>query len=284
MDTNKLTELRKEIDKYRPLDSDQIRALNKDIRVEHIWSSNAIEGSKIDKFETEAIINKGITIHGESIGDVLSTIDLNEAYDYMLDLASHKQPLSQTTIRDLNRLALAKTHPEWGGEYRALEVHPAKTDFNPYTEPFDTRPEMDNLIEWSRKAQKEMHPVKYAADLHYKFVTIHPFRDGNGRTARLLMSLALTENGYPVVNIMPDNESREEYMETLLDSQKRHDPTAFEDLVGKYAERTLKKRIQILQLNEKNKEEAREETRFSKDELNELAKRHRIKNKLRERN
>lgn len=284
MDTNKLTELRKEIDKYRPLDSDQIRALNKDIRVEHIWSSNAIEGSKIDKFETEAIINKGITIHGESIGDVLSTIDLNEAYDYMLDLASHKQPLSQTTIRDLNRLALAKTHPEWGGEYRALEVHPAKTDFNPYTEPFDIRPEMDNLIEWSRKAHKEMHPVKYAADLHYKFVTIHPFRDGNGRTARLLMSLALTENGYPVVNIMPDNESREEYMETLLDSQKRHDPTAFEDLVGKYAERTLKKRIQILQLNEKNKEEAREETRFSKDELNELAKRHRIKNKLRERN
>lgn len=284
MDTNKLTELRKEIDKYRPLDSDQIRALNKDIRVEHIWSSNAIEGSKIDKFETEAIINKGITIHGESIGDVLSTIDLNEAYDYMLDLASHKQPLSQTTIRDLNGLALEKTHPEWGGEYRALEVHPAKTDFNPYTEPFDIRPEMDNLIEWSRKAQKEMHPVKYAADLHYKFVTIHPFRDGNGRTARLLMSLALTENGYPVVNIMPDNESREEYMETLLDSQKRHDPTAFEDLVGKYAERTLKKRIQILQLNEKNKEEAREETRFSKDELNELAKRHRIKNKLRERN
>ncbi|MCZ3761055.1 Fic family protein [Lactobacillus gasseri] len=284
MDTNKLTELRKEIDKYRPLDSDQIRALNKDIRVEHIWSSNAIEGSKIDKFETEAIINKGITIHGESIGDVLSTIDLNEAYDYMLDLASHKQPLSQTTIRDLNRLALAKTHPEWGGEYRALEVHPAKTDFNPYTEPFDIRPEMDNLIEWSRKAQKEMHPVKYAADLHYKFVTIHPFRDGNGRTARLLMSLALTENGYPVVNIMPDKESREEYMETLLDSQKRHDPTAFEDLVGKYTERTLKKRIQILQLNEKNKEEAREETRFSKEQLNELARRHRIKNKLRERN
>ncbi|MCZ3933933.1 Fic family protein [Lactobacillus gasseri] len=284
MDTNKLTELRKEIDKYRPLDSDQIRALNKDIRVEHIWSSNAIEGSKIDKFETEAIINKGITIHGESIGDVLSTIDLNEAYDYMLDLASHKQPLSQTTIRDLNRLALAKTHPEWGGEYRALEVHPAKTDFNPYTEPFDIRPEMDNLIEWSRKAQKEMHPVKYAADLHYKFVTIHPFRDGNGRTARLLMSLALTGNGYPVVNIMPDKESREEYMETLLDSQKRHDPTAFEDLVGKYTERTLKKRIQILQLNEKNKEEAREETRFSKEQLNELARRHRIKNKLRERN
>lgn len=108
MNIKEIEKLRNDMEKYRPLDVDQIRALNKDIRVEHIWSSNAIEGSKIDKYETEAIIDKGITIHGESIGDVLSTIDLNEAYDYMLDLASHKQPLTQTAIRDLNRLALAK--------------------------------------------------------------------------------------------------------------------------------------------------------------------------------
>ena len=263
------------MEKYRPLDVDQIRALNKDIRVEHIWSSNAIEGSKIDKYETEAIIDKGITIHGESIGDVLSTIDLNEAYDYMLDLASHKQPLTQTAIRDLNRLALAKTHPEWGGEYRTLEVHPAKTDFNPYSEPFDIRPEMDELIEWSKTAQKKLHPVQYAADLHYKFVTIHPFRDGNGRTARLLMSLALAESGYPVVNIMPDKESREKYMEVLLESQKENDPTKFEDLVGDYTKRTLEKRIKILQLNEENKREAQTDTNLNKQKrLKEQYKRH----------
>lgn len=264
MNIKEIEKLRNDMEKYRPLDADQIRALNKDIRVEHIWSSNAIEGSKIDKYETEAIIDKGITIHGESIGDVLSTIDLNEAYDYMLDLASHKQPLTQTAIRDLNRLALAKTHPEWGGEYRTLEVHPAKTDFNPYSEPFDIRPEMDELIEWSRTAQKELHPVQYAADLHYKFVTIHPFRDGNGRTARLLMSLALTESGYLVVNIMPDKESREKYMEVLLESQKEKDPTKFEDLVGDYTKRTLEKRIKILQLNEENKRDAEEDTNLKK--------------------
>lgn len=275
MDIKEIEKLRNDMEKYRPLDVDQIRALNKDIRVEHIWSSNAIEGSKIDKYETEAIIDKGITIHGESIGDVLSTIDLNEAYDYMLDLASHKQPLTQTAIRDLNRLALAKTHPEWGGEYRTLEVHPAKTDFNPYSEPFDIRPEMDELIEWSKTAQKKLHPVQYAADLHYKFVTIHPFRDGNGRTARLLMSLALAESGYPVVNIMPDKESREKYMEVLLESQKENDPTKFEDLVGDYTKRTLEKRIKILQLNEENKREAQTDTNLNKQKrLKEQYKRH----------
>ena len=275
MNIKEIEKLRNDMEKYRPLDVDQIRALNKDIRVEHIWSSNAIEGSKIDKYETEAIIDKGITIHGESIGDVLSTIDLNEAYDYMLDLASHKQPLTQTAIRDLNRLALAKTHPEWGGEYRTLEVHPAKTDINPYSEPFDIRPEMDELIEWSKTAQKKLHPVQYAADLHYKFVTIHPFRDGNGRTARLLMSLALAESGYPVVNIMPDKESREKYMEVLLESQKENDPTKFEDLVGDYTKRTLEKRIKILQLNEENKREAQTDTNLNKQKrLKEQYKRH----------
>ena len=275
MNIKEIEKLRNDMEKYRPLDVDQIRALNKDIRVEHIWSSNAIEGSKIDKYESEAIIDKGITIHGESIGDVLSTIDLNEAYDYMLDLASHKQPLTQTAIRDLNRLALAKTHPEWGGEYRTLEVHPAKTDFNPYSEPFDIRPEMDELIEWSKTAQKKLHPVQYAADLHYKFVTIHPFRDGNGRTARLLMSLALAESGYPVVNIMPDKESREKYMEVLLESQKENDPTKFEDLVGDYTKRTLEKRIKILQLNEENKREAQTDTNLNKQKrLKEQYKRH----------
>lgn len=260
MKFTKLDGLKVQMSKYRPLDQDQLKALKKEIRVEHVWSSNAIEGSKISKFETEAIIDRGMTIHGESIGDVLSTIDLNEAYDYMLDLASRKQPLTQTIIRDLNRLSLAKTHPEWGGEYRTLEVHPAKVDYNPYAEPFDIRPDMDALITWANSAQNNLHPVQYAADLHYKFITIHPFRDGNGRTARLLMNLALTEAGFPVVNIMSDKESRNEYMDILLDSQIKKDPTKFENLVGKYTEETLLKHIRILKLNEENKKDAEQDT------------------------
>lgn len=260
MNIEKINKLKEEMQSYRPLDETQLKALNQNIRVEHIWSSNSIEGSKIDKYETEAIINKGLTIHGESIGDVLSTIDLNEAYDYMLDLASRQQPLTQTIIRDLNRLALSKTHPEWGGEYRTIEVHPAFSNFNPYANPFDIAPKMGDLIEWCSTAQAELHPVQYAADLHYKFVTIHPFRDGNGRTARLLMNLALTEKGYPIVNIMPDKKSRSEYMDILSQAQKKQEPRKFEDLIGQYMEKTLQNRINILKLNEKNKKDAKRET------------------------
>jgi Fic family protein len=63
---------------------------------------------------------------------------------------------------------------------------------------------MEQLIRWSKENRENLHPAIYAADLHQKFVSIHPFSDGNGRTARLLMNLSLTEEGYPVINIQPD--------------------------------------------------------------------------------
>ena len=78
------------------------------------------------------------------------------------------------------------------------------------------------------------------------------------------MSLALTENGYTIVNIMPDKEWREKYMEVLFESQKEKEPTNFEDLVGDYTKWTLEKRIKILQLNEENKRDAEEDTNLKK--------------------
>lgn len=260
LDLKKLTELHQELNNYRPLDPEEVGQLEKNIKIDHVYSSNAIEGSTLSRGETEAIINTGMTIHGESVGDILAAVDLTEAYDYMMDLARRKQPLTQTTIRDLNRLSLAKSHPSWAGEYRNIEVKPAGVEFNPYTEPFNIRPEMDDLILWANKAQTDLHPVQYAADLHLKFVTIHPFRDGNGRTARLLMNLALTEAGYPIININPDKESRNQYMQALLDCEKEKTMQPFEDLVGQYAVKALTERIKILQLNEQNKKDAAKET------------------------
>ncbi|CCI81863.1 Fic family protein [Lactobacillus hominis] len=119
---------------------------------------------------------------------------------------------------------------------------------------------MGDLVDWANNNKDKIHPVKYAADLHFKFVSIHPFRDGNGRTARLLMNLALTEAGYPVVNVFPDEESRNKYMDVLAKSRRKNDPEIFENLIGEYTEKALKNRIKILELNEHNIEQARKET------------------------
>lgn len=176
-------------------------------------------------------------------------LPLNEAYDYMMDLASRKQPLNQSIIRDLNRLSIAKTRPDWADVYR---------------KPFEIEAAMGDLVDWANENRDRLHPVQYAADLHLKFVSIHPFRDGNGRTARLLMNLALTEAGYPVINVFPDEKSRNEYMDVLATSRCEKKSQPFEDLIGKYAEKTLLKRIKILQLNEHNIAQAKKETNLPK--------------------
>ncbi|WP_256978269.1 Fic family protein [Lactobacillus taiwanensis] len=120
------------------------------------------------------------------------------------------------------------------------------------------KPAMGDLVDWANNKDK-IHPVKYAADLYFKFVSIHPFRDGNCRTARLLMNLALIEAGYPAVNVFSDEKSRNKYMDVLAKSRRENDPEIFENLIGEYAKKAVKNHIKILELNEHNIEQARKE-------------------------
>lgn len=258
----KLTQLQKQMAEYRPLSRKQVEALNQDIRIEHVWSSNAIEGSTLSRFETAAILDTGMTVHGISLQDTMAAVDLNQAYDYMMDLASHRQSLTIATIRDLNRLVMLKNIDDrsQAGAYRVVDVWPNGQEDAPYTAPMEIPFQIQELVEWSQQAINQLHPVQYAADLHQKFVSIHPFFDGNGRTARLLMNFALTEAGYPVVSILPDRASRNEYMETLVKSRETGDLRSFEILGAKYCFRALRRRIEILKANERSLEQARNET------------------------
>ncbi|WP_295730228.1 Fic family protein [uncultured Limosilactobacillus sp.] len=259
---DELTTLRDEMNTFRPLSKTQTKQLERNIRIEHVWSSNAIEGSSLNRYETASILDTGMTIHNVPLKDAMAAVDLNQAYDYMMNLVSEKQPLTITTIRDLNRLVMLKNTNEKSeaGAYRAIEVWPYGREDRHYTAPLDIPFEMDKLVKWANDAAINEHPVKYAADLHYRFVSIHPFIDGNGRTSRLLMNFALTEAGYPVINIQPDKTSRQEYMQALSHAQDTGDLLPFERLVANYVKKTLNNRLGILKQNEKNIEDARKQT------------------------
>lgn len=266
---NLLTSLHHKMNQYRPLSKKQVELLEKDVRIEHVWSSNAIEGSTLNRYETASILNTGMTVNGASLKDTMAAVDLNEAYDYMMDLASQKQPLTTITIRDLNRLVMLKNTDErsQAGAYRVINVWPNGQEDRPYTTPTEISFKMQELVEWANKAVDQLHPVQYAADLHQKFVSIHPFVDGNGRTARLLMNFALAEAGYPVISIMPDKKSRNEYMDALAMSRETGNLLPFETLVANYVITTLEKRIAILRQNEKNIVEANKETKLLSRQL-----------------
>jgi Uncharacterized conserved protein len=255
---NELTGLKEQRDSFQLLSKKQVEILEAQTRYEHVWSSNAIEGNTLKKYETTSILQTGLTSQGTPIKDVLETLDLNDAYNYMMNLISRKQALTQRVIRDLNRFVTAKTAKDMAasGRYRAISVWPNGLQNQPYVDPFEIQPAMDDLIKWSKKAQIELHPVQYAADLHQKFVSIHPFEDGNGRTARLLMNMALTQAGYPIVNIQPDVQERSAYMYALETSRVSGNLTPFENIIANYSESVLKKRIKTLELNEKNIKDA----------------------------
>lgn len=278
-----LTALKEKMNQYRPLSAADIKQLEKNVRIEHVWSSAAIEGNTLSKYETAAILDSGIgaTIHGKTIKETLEIINLNEAYSYMQELAIQKLPLQTVDIRNLNRIATLETaQPKTqAGQYRDIEVWPYGSKIKPYALPYEIPDKMDQLVAWSHEAQNSLHPVEYATDLHQKFVSIHPFRDGNGRTARLLMNLALTENGYPVINVNPSKEARKQYMQALEISQSENkDIEPFRNLIADYVKSELNKRIATLELSERNAKEAEEDfekgsidwKKYYRDHKNEL--------------
>lgn len=272
-----ITNLKTKMDTYRPLSPLEVKQLEQNIRIEHVWSSAAIEGNTMTEAETAEILNGGLgaTIHGKTIKETLEIINLNEAYSYMQDLATKKQPIRNEDIRNLNRIAtLATIQPqEEAGKYRDIDVYPYGSDSRPYAHFYEIPEKMQQLQTWSNEAKDKLHPVQYAADLHQKFATIHPFKDGNGRTARLLMNLVLAENGYPVINVNPSQPARKQYMSALAASNEpTNNSQPFRNLIADYVETELKKRILSLQFAKKNEKEAQKDFKNSRLDWEKLQK------------
>ena len=215
------------------LTEDKTRRLARQAKLEHVWSSNALEGNSLTLEETSSIINDGITV-GKSVKETLEAINLSQAYDYMLMLAESKQELTENVTKKLNRLVMfntAQTH-ELAGTYRKGKAWPKGYEDQSYISPTAIADNMKQLINWSKENKERLHPIIYAANLHQKFVVIHPFTDGNGRTARLLMNLVLIQADYPVINISPT--VRQEYMSTLAESRKNGKVEIFEEFITEY--------------------------------------------------
>ncbi|GAB2023683.1 Fic family protein [Pseudolactococcus yaeyamensis] len=253
-DFSKIDRLKQKLNDYRPLTQEQVAQIEREKKIEHVWSSNALEGNSLTKYETASILEVGLTANGSPVKDVLETLDLGKAYNFMEELATGNQELSEEVIQKINQLVTIKSvdNIDFAGVYRLVNAYPYRVEGVKYAEPIYIRQEMGNLIYWHDEIAKSLHPVEYAALLHLKFVSIHPFADGNGRTARLLMAFALVRNGFPIVNIQPEANSRSEYMEALANSQRQDNPEPFVNLVIKYVEKELESRISILELNESN--------------------------------
>ncbi|MEC0226171.1 Fic family protein [Paenibacillus alba] len=242
MNFTKIDLLKNELDKLRPLPSAAVRNLEQVYRVEWTYNSNAIEGNTLTLLETKMVLEEGLTIGGKKLREHFEVINHSEAISYVQDVVSRNIELSEYVIKSIHHLVLKNIDDENAGRYRLINVMISGSQHTPPH--FAVLSEkMEQLIQWYDEQKDKLHPVELAAEFHFRFVYIHPFSDGNGRTARLLMNLILMNYGYPPAIVKAANEARLKYYETLEIASAGNDLEPFVQLISVCVEDSLQKYI-----------------------------------------
>lgn len=197
----KIDERKAALDSVRPLDAFEVKQLQEYFKIGLTYTSNALEGNSLTLVETKIVIEDGITIGGKPLRDHLEAVGHAEAYDHLLALA-RSRTIREEDICELHRLFYFRIDQPQAGAYRQQQVYLSGSEFVP-PPPNRVPGLMKKLFRKLEKERPSRHPVSLAAWLHFELATIHPFIDGNGRTARLAMNLALIQDGFPIVIVPP---------------------------------------------------------------------------------
>ncbi|MFN7923059.1 MAG: Fic family protein [Bryobacteraceae bacterium] len=216
------------------LSSDVLVRLRRFFRIKHVYHSNAIEGNTLNVGETRLVVEEGLTISGKPLKDSLEAKNLAGALDLLEEMAeSRERAIREVDIRQIHQAVLSGVDDVNAGRYRTAPVEIAGSRFAP-PGPESVAPQMQEFCRWLATATG--NPIVLASAAHAWFVTIHPFLDGNGRTARLLMNLMLMRFGFPIAVIT--REDRFRYYEALEESQGG-DLTPFLELIVESVEESI---------------------------------------------
>ncbi|MDO5673762.1 MAG: Fic family protein [bacterium] len=200
--------------------------------IEYTFESNRIEGNTLSLRETGLVIDKGLTVGGKSMREHLEAINHYEAVLVLRDLVRAKTALSESLLKQLHGLILRGIDRENAGCYRSSSVLIAGSRHTP-PQAWQVPILMEECFRFYAVQRENLHPVQLAAEMHERIVTIHPFIDGNGRTARLAMNLILLQHGYPIANIPGDTENRLAYYAALEAANLEGNKEPFILLIGR---------------------------------------------------
>ena len=230
----RLTEKKARLDTRRPLSQSELRRLKDFFDVEWTYHSNAIEGSTLTLRETELILHSGLTVGGKPLREHLEAINHKRAIDFVEDLVGREVLLTESEIRQIHALVLRGVDDEEAGRYRRGQVRIAGSAYLPPDAVAVPGLMRDFVASLGHRPGE--HPVVRAAQAHFHLVHIHPFADGNGRTARLLMNLLLLQAGYPPAVLRTEGRTR--YYDAL-DQAHSGNLEPFLELVAEEVERSL---------------------------------------------
>ena len=208
----RIEEKKKLLRKLRPLPQTALKRLKSELAIEWTFNSNAIEGNTLTLQETRMILEYGITIKGKNLREHFEAKNHEKAIQFVETLAKPKYLLSEHDIFSIHKLILENIETAFSGCYRNGQVRILGANFI-LPNYLKIGQLMRELIEVTNSNSDRLNKVELIAKFHHKFVWIHPFFDGNGRTARLLMNLLFIKYGYPPAIILKNN--RQQYYRAL---------------------------------------------------------------------
>lgn len=252
-----LDALRADLDHWKHRRPDVWPAVLHKLKVRWTTDSNAIEGSTLTFSETLFFLEQGLTVKGKPFKDHLDARNHADAIEVVFDAVANRRPISEGLIKEINALILhgvthtpARDHlgrivqkPATPGAYKQLPNSVVQADgtIHYYVDPLHVAAEMQALCTWVEQSSATHHTAIVAAVAHYNFVRIHPFDDGNGRGARILMNLILLRGGFPPA-VLPVTE-RQDYVEALKDAD-RGSIRPFVDFVVAHTRETMQSMIE----------------------------------------
>ena len=201
----------KEFRESGPLEPLALEKLQEHFKTSHIYHSAGIEGNKLTLKETLVVLQQGITISEKPIKESVEVKNLGLAYDFFQDLSKEETSITENYLRQVHELIVGGDEYLQAGNYRSIGVIITGSEHTP-PEPFEIPIKMRDLVEWIIRNEDE-NPIVLSAIAHHELAKIHPFVDGNGRTARLLLNFLLLKHGYPICNIR--REDRPKYYEAM---------------------------------------------------------------------
>jgi len=231
-----------QLQQYRDWDS---RSVDKATDIEYTYDSNRIEGNTLTLRETDLVINKGLTIGGKPLVEHLEAINHYEAVELIREMASRDAQFSRHDLLALHALILRGIDKQYAGRFRDIPVMISGSRHTP-PPAWLLEEQMAGYFEFYAQNRQSLHPILLAAELHERLVTIHPFVDGNGRTARLVMNLVLLQHGYPIAIIHGDTESRLAYYDALEQCNLALDKQPFHRLIAEKVIEALQRRLSLI--------------------------------------
>ena len=241
-------------ERKRRIAKETLESYSRAFSIEYTHNSTAIEGNTLTMIETKAILEDGLSVGGKTLREIYEVVNHEKAFNYVCKCILENKELSESIVKDIHAVTMENIMT--GGIYRSVDVYISGAEHTP-----PSPNEMYNQIKMfycDLKIRKDLNDIELAAWTHAEFVRIHPFTDGNGRTARLIMNYQLMKNGYLPVSI--DKRNRLEYYEALEEYAVNQNLSPFSDMIFSLETQRLEKLISMAQeIHEEETEEQAQE-------------------------